>query len=73
MSKTAVVVSLEYIKSLENTVRSIAYNLEGANCYNTNLGLSDDIDRAISNLRLVVEGLAKVSNNPSRYALQTSL
>jgi hypothetical protein len=66
-SNIPIVVSLEYIKSLEKTIRSLTFNLQGVNCNNTNLGLSDDIDCAISHLELVTKSLSKITSDPSRF------
>jgi hypothetical protein len=68
-SKTPIVISLEYIQDLEKTIRTITFHLQGANCYNTNLGLSDDIDSVISHLLSVIQGLSKITKDPSRFSL----
>jgi len=69
MSNYPIVVSLEYIKSLENTIKTLTFNLQGANCYNTNLGLSDDIDDVVTRLKFVIEGLAKITKDPARFTI----
>jgi hypothetical protein len=68
-NKIPILVSLEYIMSLEKTIRSLTYNLQGANSYNTNINLSDSIDTTIQHLRTVTEGLSKITNDPSRFTL----
>jgi len=72
-NKVPVVVSLEYIKSLENSIRWISYTLQEVNCSNLNLGLADDIDIIVSQLKNIRNSLIKITDDPSRFALQTSL
>jgi hypothetical protein len=67
--KIPIVVSLNYIKTLEDSLRNLAYKLQEANCYNTNLGLSDDLDYTITHMRFMAEGLSKITKDPSRFTL----
>ena len=68
MPSTPIVVSLEYIQSLEKTIRILMTNLQGANHYNTNLCLSDEIDHAVTHLRHIFGGLSSITADPSRFS-----
>ena len=63
-------VSLDYVKRIENAMQILTSKLYDANCYNTDFGLSNELDYVITHMRLITDGLSKIVKNPSQY--QTS-
>ena len=58
-----------YIESIERTLKIIEQSLQLANVDNLDIGLADKLDRNVSQLRMVINGLKKITDEPKRFSL----